>query len=539
MDPLNYLAVSIIMNHRKFRITTALGLMAMLVVAGCATQQTSTRTTTSTPAPAPTKTVSSSSGYGPSYTTFDRAGISYTTGSMAFPTGALNSSAVLLEKTVPQDVMVGSAYTYDYTVANLTDFTVTDVVLTDTLTSNFDFASATPAPSSVDGQTLTWEIGNLGPRQSRTITVTGKSPEEGSLTTCGIVTFNPVLCETIRVVRADLQLTKSVPAEALICDTIPYTFVVTNTGSSRLTDVVVSDPLPAGLTTLDGQSNLSYDVGTLNPGESRTLNAVVKASRTGVYPNTATATSAQGIEASDVASVTVTAPVLAISCDAPAERFIGRPINVCYVVSNKGDSTARDIVVTAPLPTAADYQGSTSGGMVQGNNVVWNLGSLAAGEEREICATYTGRQVAVVSFPATISASCADSASTSCSTATTGIPAVLLEVIDLDDPVEVDGVVTYEITVTNQGSAEGTNIVITCDLEDSQNFISASGATTLASSSNSQVVFQPVARLDPEQKAIWQVRVRAVESGDVRFTVTMESDQISRIVRETEATNQY
>lgn len=537
MAPIKYLAVSTIMNHRKLRITTALALAGMLLSAGCATQTTSPRTTTTT-APAPSK-VQSTSGYGPSYTTFDRGGLSYTTGSMAFPTGKLDSSAVLLEKTVPQDVMVGSVYSYDYTVTNLTDYTVTDVVLTDTLTSNFDFNSSTPAPTSVDGQTLTWDLGNLGPRQSRTITVTGKSPEEGTLTTCGIVTFNPVLCETIRVVRADLQLTKSVPAEALICDTIPYTFVVTNTGSSRLTGVVVSDPLPAGLTTVDGQSSLRFDVGELSAGESRTLTADVKASSTGEYPNTATATSAQGIEASDSASVTVTAPVLGISCDAPEERFIGRPINVCYTVSNMGDSTARDVIVTAPLPIGADYQGSTGGGSVQGNNVVWNLPSVAAGDEIELCATYTGRQVGVVRFGASVAGSCADGASTACSTATTGIPAILLEVIDLDDPIEVDGVVTYEITVTNQGSAEGTNIAITCDLEASQQFITATGATTVESSSNNQVVFRPVASLDPEQKAIWQVRVRALAPDDVRFTVTMESDQIGRIVRETEATNQY
>jgi uncharacterized repeat protein (TIGR01451 family) len=531
------------MNHRKLLTSTALATLALLFTAGCATQQTSPRSSTTTTAPATTSVQTSSkastSGYGPSYTSFETGGIAYTTGSMAFPTGKIDSSAVLLEKTVPQDVMVGSAYSYDYTVTNLTDFTVTDVVLTDTLTSNFDFASSNPAPTSVSGQTLTWELGNLGPRQSRTVKVTGTSPSEGTLTTCGIVTFNPVLCETIRVVRADLQLVKSVPATALICDVIPYSFVVTNTGSSRLTNVVVSDPLPAGLTTVDGQGSLRFDVGTLEPGESRSFNADVRASNTGTYENSAIATSAQGVEASDVASVTVAAPVLSISCEAPDERFVGRPINVCYVVSNLGDAAARDVTVSVPLPANADYQGSTGGGSVQGSSVVWNIGNLAPGQEREICATFVGRAVGTASFPATATAACADNASTSCSTIMSGIPAILLEVIDLDDPVEVGGVVTYEITVTNQGSAPGTNIEIVVDLEASQQFITASGATTVASSSNNQVVFRPVASLDPEQKAIWQVRVRALEADDVRFTTTMQSDQIGRVVRETEATTQY
>jgi uncharacterized repeat protein (TIGR01451 family) len=48
----------------------------------------------------------------------------------------------------------------------------------------------------------------------------------------------------------------------------------------------------------------------------------------------------------------------------------------------------------------------------------------------------------------------------------TGISAVSLEVVDVDDPVKVGARTTYVISVTNQGSAAATNVSIACILED-------------------------------------------------------------------------
>ena len=53
------------------------------------------------------------------------------------------------------------------------------------------------------------------------------------------------------------------------------------------------------------------------------------------------------------------------------------------------------------------------------------------------------------------------------------------------------------------------------------------------------MVFQPLATLAPKAKATWRVKVKSVGGGDVRFRVSMTSDQLGRPVEETEATNFY
>ena len=278
--------------------------------------------------------------------------------------------------------------------------------------------------------------------------------------------------------------------------------------------------------------------GDLAPGQSKTLTSVLRASRTGSFDNTASASAAGGVEVDASDSVKVTAPSLNVSCEAPENRFEGRPIEVCYTVTNSGDAVANGSALTVDVPVGAEFVSANNGGTLVGTQVQWNLGSLAPEGSEVVCATFRATTAGTVTMTGMATADCADSVSTVCSTEVKGIPAILLEVIDIDDPIEVGGTEEYQITVTNQGSAVGHNIRITCELEDSQEYVSAGGATP-GSASGSTITLQPLPTLAPKAKASWSVRVRAVKAGDVRFKVTMLSDEISRDVQETEATNQY
>jgi uncharacterized repeat protein (TIGR01451 family) len=119
-----------------------------------------------------------------------------------------------------------------------------------------------------------------------------------------------------------------------------------------------------------------------------------------------------------------------------------------------------------------------------------------------------------------------------------GVPGVLLEVGDIDDPVEVNGRTTYMITVTNQGFAVSTNIRIACAIEENVQYVSSSGPTT-GTLEGSTITFAPLSALAPKGKATWRVVVTAVKAGDSRFKTTMITDQLTRPVEETEATRVY
>ncbi|MCC7408714.1 MAG: DUF11 domain-containing protein, partial [Phycisphaeraceae bacterium] len=118
------------------------------------------------------------------------------------------------------------------------------------------------------------------------------------------------------------------------------------------------------------------------------------------------------------------------------------------------------------------------------------------------------------------------------------IAAVLLEVVDEADPIQIGDVETYTVVVTNQGSAAETDIQIVCTLEDAMQFVSATGVTA-GTASGRTVTFAPLAELAPKAKAVWKLQVKALKPGDIRFKTSMTTEQLTRPVEETEATNFY
>jgi hypothetical protein len=69
-------------------------------------------------------------------------------------------------------------------------------------------------------------------------------------------------------------------------------------------------------------------------------------------------------------------------------------------------------------------------------------------------------------------------------------------------------------------------------------YMSSSGGTE-GTIQGQTITFAPLTRLEPKTKASWWIVVKAAEAGDVRFSVTMTTDELTRPVEETEATHFY
>ena len=116
--------------------------------------------------------------------------------------------------------------------------------------------------------------------------------------------------------------------------------------------------------------------------------------------------------------------------------------------------------------------------------------------------------------------------------------AVLLEMVDLNDPIEVGNTETYVITLTNQGSAIDNNLKVICTMEEQMEFVSAAGPTE-GKAEGKIITFQPLPALAPKAKAVWRVVIKAAAPADVRFKVEATSDQLKRPVEKIESTTFY
>ncbi len=467
---------------------------------------------------------------------------SYTPGlvnaSYDYPSGNAADTVMTIHRQAPAEVIAGQSYTSDMSVINNSDHRVCNVVVTQHLSPDFDLVSAEPQQDSIQDRVVQWKLGDFGPKETRSIKVTGKATKPGSVTDCATVTYNPCTCLTVNAIQPALALTKTMPAEALMADVLPTTFTVKNTGTGLARDVVLKDPLPRGLLTQDNKDLVEVSLGDIPSGATREAAVNLKATQPGQYTNKATATGSGGLSAEAVAEVIIRRPVLKITKTGPQREYIGREFTYEITVTNTGDGAAKDTVVMDPIPEASQFVSATEEGASDGSKVTWHLGTLAPQDTKTVGLTLKGPAPATIVNTATATAYSADTVEAKAQTIITGIPAILLEMVDNPDPVEIGKTTTYTITVTNQGTAADSNIKIACEMEDSMEYVSSSGATTGAVEGQN-ITFGTLDSLAPKDQAQWKVMVKALKPGDVRFKVTMTSDQAKRPVVKTEASNFY
>jgi uncharacterized repeat protein (TIGR01451 family) len=455
--------------------------------------------------------------------------------SMNYPYG--DSPVIRLDKVMPKNVALNASFEYSIKVTNLTRVMVRDIVVTEHIPENFKYANSNPAAEKYTNK-LVWTLESLGPESSEEIKVVGTAISTDCLQHCATVTYLIAACANVQVVEPKLKLTKSAPKNVLFCDMIPETFVVTNSGSGVATDVKIVETLPEGLTTEDGKSEITFAAGSLAAGQSKRFSVQLKPSKTGKYINKAVARSTNGLKVEVATTTTVRRPVLTIVKEGPKRMYLGREVRYQITVKNTGDAQAQKTVIKDVVPRGVTNVKPSADGVLSDSVITWELGTLAPNASKTVSVSYKPTGLWTVSNKATAVANCADAVSASASTSVIGIPAILLEVVDVEDPVEVGKETTYVITATNQGTATGTDIRIVCTLEENEQYVSSKGPTK-GSSKNNIVTFAPIASLAPGDKATWRVVVKAVKSGAVLFKVSMTSKEFRRPVEETESTNLY
>ena len=166
-----------------------------------------------------------------------------------------------------------AAFQYRITYSNISDTATTGVVVTDTLPAGVTFVSAVPAPASVAGQVLQWNIGTVAANSGPfTITVNVTATTAGSQTNTVQVTSTNAATETatatVLVSGPALTITKTASASAVAPSaTVDYTITYSNVGDVSASITTVTDTVPAGFTLVTGAPTTA---GCTQPGGAGT-----------------------------------------------------------------------------------------------------------------------------------------------------------------------------------------------------------------------------------------------------------------------------
>jgi uncharacterized repeat protein (TIGR01451 family) len=391
-------------------------------------------------------------------------------------------------------------------------------------------------------------VGQLDPRQSRTIPVGGRSDELGKLDTRTIVTYTPVLAGGTDVINPILKLVREAPRHADLCDAIDVRYVVSNVGVGTETDVQIDEAFPDGLATAAGDKSIRIAVGDLPQGASKPFTVKVRAGRTGEFTGKAAARGAGTAAESAEVATAVHAPKLTVALSGPASEYVGKAAPLELVVTNVGDAAARNAGVTASADggAAVTFPDATSpggvvnpnGGATSINAAALSLGTLDAGQTRKVKVAARPIAGGVMTVTAVARSDCADAVSAAAKTTVLTIPSLVMEVTDRDDPVRVGEATSYRVTIKNVGSGPDADVRVSAVVPEQLEYVQATGPTQ-AKAAAGRVTFDPLPTLAAGQSVTWTVEVKAAAAGDVRFRVEMTSGSLKEPVVGTESTKLY
>lgn len=449
-----------------------------------------------------------------------------------------NGCGVLkLQKTMPSSVQAGSEFEYRITLTNLTNYTISDVDVTDSLSDNYEYKSSNP-PALIRGKTLVWIIPSLAAGETKEIIGDGIATG-GLIQECTNVTYTMPLCMQTRGVLPVIVITAAAPEEISLCDLINYTVKVENKGTGSASNVRVIDQLPSGLLTPDGSGKVEIPVGDVPAGTAKDVIVSAKAYKTGAYSNCAVVVADGNISISSPPVTTVVKQAaFNLVQRGPENITSNEELNYQIALTNTGDYPAMNVIVENQIPRGATSIKVSRGGVVVEDKVLWKISKLNPGAMAKMAISYIPERSGIIVNNVKASAVCTDTAVSSFQTLVKELVGILLEMGDSNDPVKIGSDTTYKIVVTNQGSATDTAISIVATLEPQMQYVSSSGPTQ-GIINNQTITFVPLASLEPGASAVWQVKVKAIGEGDVRFTVRMTGDQLEREVMETESTHFY
>ena len=89
--------------------------------------------------------------------------------SMAYPTGDMATSAVLVEKILPASVNVGQPFDYEIRVTNLSSLQLGDVRVSDSMAGTMNVLSMNPDAASMSDGVATWVFASMEPGEQQSI----------------------------------------------------------------------------------------------------------------------------------------------------------------------------------------------------------------------------------------------------------------------------------------------------------------------------------------------------------------------------------
>lgn len=305
-----------------------------------------------------------------------------------YPISSKAGKAVSLEKIAPKSIKADSPFDYNLKVTNLTDSTITNVIVADKVGSDMVFIESSIGMERVSDDLVQWDIGSVAPKASVMIESRAIVSGSGTIMSCAEVFYDCPVCAKITILNTALNFTMTAPKEVMSCDRIELKYMVTNYGTAAACDIVIKETLPAGLMTADGKGAFEFKLDSLAAGENHEFSKMVDPVKTGKFLSKAvlSSSSVKSLE-SNVVEINVVEPVLSLKESVPITNPLEPGTIFEYVLSNEGTAVASNAMIVAMLPEGVVLSNASDNGKISDSDprlVSWKLGDLKPNVSKKV-----------------------------------------------------------------------------------------------------------------------------------------------------------
>lgn len=339
----------------------------------------------------------------------------------------------------------------------------------------------------------------------------------------------------VEVQEPKLSMSLSGPDEVAYGQPATYKLTLSNPGTG-LTEGVMVRLLP---TMVGAEAMPSHRVGSLEPGESTSIELELTARESGQLAIKAEATADGGLQAAVNEEVLVRKPEVALELVGPRFLYAGTAATYTVRATNPGNAPAKNVTIEALIPSTGEFVSSTLGGEFDqaSRKVTWTLASLPAGSHRDIEFKCILKDGGVIKQQ--VSATGDDDVRDQqlVTTQVEALADLVLDVIDPKGPVPLSEETVYEVRVRNRGTDSARGVEIVTFFSEGLEAVAVEGGRHEIAPG--QVLIHPIESLGPGREIVYKMKLRADTTGNHVFRAEVRCESLDSRLAVEETTRFY
>ena len=488
-----------------------------------------------------------------------------------FTTITWSAAGLTLRVSGPEAAASDAEVSYRVEVANPGDLTTTNVELVAELPDGLVYRDSSPRADEF-GRQLSWQLGDLGARQSQFVVLTCRTQLEGDMRLRLKVNGGEDLtADTLiitRVIAPSLDIhIDNPPTSAKVGERVHFNVEVRNIGAYRVTNIIVRDRFEEGLEHSFGQpSPIEKTLGDLDAGLGAQFGISFFVRQPGRLCHTIQAFGDGGHTISREVCIDVAQPTLDLSVEVqgPDRSQLGEQVEYEIRVSNSGEGNLTDLRVFFEPATSLVPRLASQGWQPTANGLVWGIGSLIPNEtqvRRVSCECLQEDPAAASQITVTTAEGVTRSADARTTIAAPprrsetepafsdeDAPSLAasgdlqISLAESANPIEVNQNTTYYIEISNDRNVADKEVEVSFEIPPGlqfERFRSDSVSLQPHTEDGRKYTVDTIAELRPNQIRRLQVEVKALTAGSHTFRVLVKSLRTAKPLAAEKATRVY